>query len=154
MKAKQEDDRYLKTLIEPIRICASYKPKMGRGAGAGLSLDEFQKLYRADPFYSWYKSKDSKRQNADIANASTAYSRAYLPCVVVMSTQIDPDIVIRYRNAQWAILIGSTDDGSTIRSTYTFIRDVVGFDLAGFFSRNSSTLRAEVQKVLHALLSV
>ena len=27
-----------------------------------------------------YKSKDSKRQNADIANAATAYTRASLPC--------------------------------------------------------------------------
>lgn len=48
-----------------------------------------------------YKSKDSKRQNADIANASTAYTRAYLPCVAVLSTQIDGDIVIRYRNERW-----------------------------------------------------
>lgn len=100
-----------------------------------------------------YKSKDSKRQNADIANASTAYTRAYLPCVVVLSTQIDSDIVTRYRNEQWAILIGSVAEHSTIRSTYAFVRDVVGFDLASFFTRNSATLRTEVEKVLHELLS-
>jgi hypothetical protein len=35
-----------------------------------------------------YKSKDSKRQNADIANAATAYTKAYLPCAVILSTQI------------------------------------------------------------------
>lgn len=100
-----------------------------------------------------YKSKDSKRQNADIANASTAYTRAYLPCVVVLSTQIDADIVTRYRNEKWGILIGSTAESSTIRSTYAFMREVVGFDLAGFFMRNSDILRTEVQRVLHALLS-
>ncbi len=33
-----------------------------------------------------YKSKDSKRQNADIANAAAAYSQGYLPVVVVLST--------------------------------------------------------------------
>ena len=27
-----------------------------------------------------YKSKDSKRQNADIANAATAYTKGYFPC--------------------------------------------------------------------------
>ena len=262
------DDLYLKALIDPIRVCAQYRPKMGQGAGAGLSLEEFQALYRADPFYSWYgldhpmmyaahkaaggmtsvyrqvgigaerlfrlilqdqlglsaeqtrwsyqtrspsgrtrtlsldgrielgavndstkrkriqawmtaaaddlgvakeiqktlkgavfevrqgyKSKDSKRQNADIANASTAYTRAYLPCVVVLSTQIDSDIVTRYRNERWAILTGGVAERSTIRSTYAFVRDVVGFDLASFFERNSDKLRAEVDKVLHALLT-
>jgi hypothetical protein len=267
MKSNGADDRYLKALIDPIRVCASYRPKMGQG-GDGLSLAEFQALYSADPFYSWYgldhpmmyaahkaaggmtsvyrqvgiggerlfrlilqdhlglsveqsewfyetktaggkartlyldgrielaavsdeekrkrvenwmnaaadelgvakeiremlkgtvfevrqgyKSKDSKRQNADIANASTAYTRAYLPCVVVLSTQIDSDIVARYRNEHWAILTGSVAEPSTTRSTYAFARDVVGFDLASFFERNRGVLRAEVEKVLHALLS-
>jgi len=273
MTVNTTHDRYLKTLIEPIRVCASYRPKMGQGVhatDAGLSLEQFQALYGADPFYSWYgldhpmmyaahkvaggmtsvyrqigigverlfrlllqehlglsisesqwsyeigsrsgrrrtlhldgrielasladaakrkrvrdwmnaaaqdlgiaseirdtlrgsvfevrqgyKSKDSKRQNADIANASTAYTRAYLPCVVVLSAQIDSDIVTRYRNAQWVILTGSsTTDGSTIRSTYAFMRDVIGFDLAGFFAANSKKLRTEVEKVLRSLLSI
>lgn len=268
MDENSADGRYLKTLIDPIRVCSTYQPKMGHGANAGLSLAEFQTLYRADPFYSWYgldhpvmyaahkaaggmtsiyrqigiggerlfrqllqdhlgltaeqsewsyktkpasgkartlyldgrielgsvtdtakrkrvedwmtvasselgvakeirkmlkgsvfevrqgyKSKDSKRQNADIANASTAYTRAYLPCVVVLSTQIDGDIVTRYRNEQWVILTGSLTERSATRSTYAFVRDVIGFDLAAFFSRNSNTLKTEVEKALHALLS-
>lgn len=266
-----KDERYLSTLIDPIRVCASYRPKMGqggRGTDAGLSRDDFKALYGADPFYRWYgldhdlmyaahkaaggmtsvyrqvgigaermfrlilqdhlgltvkqsewsyetkssggkartlsldgrietaavhcskkrqrvanwmkeaahdlgvaeairktlkgtvfevrqgyKSKDSKRQNADIANASTAYTRAYLPCVVVLSTQIDPDIVTRYRNARWVILTGTIEESSTIRSTYAFLREVVGFDLADFFQRNSDRLRNEVEQVLRALLS-
>ena len=41
-----------------------------------------------------YKSKDSKRQNADIANASTAYVKSYLPCAVILSNQIDRDILL------------------------------------------------------------
>ena len=45
-----------------------------------------------------YKSKDSKRQNADIANAVTAYTKGYLPCVAILSLQIDDDIALRYRN--------------------------------------------------------
>lgn len=259
---------YLKLLVDPIRVCAKYRPRMGQGAGAGLALEAFQELYRADPFYAWYgldspmmyaahkaaggmtsiyrqigigaerlfrqllqdclglsalqsewsyetssvpgkvrtlrldgrieladipddekrclvrdwitaaaddlgiateirnslkgvvfevrqgyKSKDSKRQNADIANASTAYTRAYLPCLVVLSTQIDADIVVRYRNAQWALLTGSVVTTSPIRSTYSFVRDVVGFDLADFFHRNAAVLHAEVASVLQALLS-
>lgn len=51
-----------------------------------------------------YKSKDSKRQNADIANAANAYANGYIPCLMVMSAQIDDDIVARYNVAKWAIL--------------------------------------------------
>ena len=36
-----------------------------------------------------YKSKDSKRQNADIANAAAAYTKGYFPCAVILSGQID-----------------------------------------------------------------
>lgn len=265
---KTNDARYLSMIVQPIRVCASYKPKMGQEADAGLTLAEFQTLYRADPFYSWfgldhplmyaahkaaggmtsvyrqigigvehlfrqilrdclgltdeqsrwaydvsmpsgkvrtlsldgrinladisnvanrkrvsdwvqesaqdlgveysirkalkgavfevrqgYKSKDSKRQNADIANASTAYTQAYLPCCVVLSAQIDSDIIIRYRSEKWAILTGATRSKSPHHSTYAFSNEVLRFDLAAFFERNSKVLRREVGNVLHALLS-
>ena len=264
---KNRDKRYLDILVDPIRVCAFYKPKMGRGGKEGLSLRDFQRIYHEDPFYSWfgldnplmyaahkaaggmtsiyrqigigsetlirailqdelglseeqakwsykvmgankkerrlsldaripleavateqartkvrtwmgnacndldvdsgiadrlqgivfevrqgYKSKDSKRQNADIANAATAYTQAYLPCVLVMSNQIDTDILHRYRSEKWAILTGSLGNNSSLVSTYAFMSDVVGYDLAGFFKRNTEALREEVAKVLEALL--
>lgn len=98
-----------------------------------------------------YKSKDSKRQNADIANAARAYSQGYLPVVLVLSTQIDSDISDRYQNANCLVLKGYLDS-SDIRSTYAFFREVVGYDLADFFERNSGTLRAEIEDVLETLL--
>ncbi len=99
-----------------------------------------------------YKSKDSKRQNADIANASTAYIKSYLPCAVILSNQIDDDILRRYRTEKWAIITGVIGRNNPITSTYDFMRDVVQYDLAGFFERNTETLRAEVDKVLRTLL--
>ncbi|MBI5722480.1 MAG: hypothetical protein HZA50_00870 [Planctomycetes bacterium] len=100
-----------------------------------------------------YKSKDSKRQNADIANATTAYTKAYLPCVVVLSTQIDEDICYRYTNEKWLVLKGTPASGSPLESTYAFFRTVVGYDLQGFFERNSSKFRQEIDAVLKKLLS-
>lgn len=258
---------YLNILITPIRVCASYKPKLGQGPGAGLSLDDFRAVYGADPFYSWfgldnplmyaahkaaggmtsiyrqigigcerlfrtilqdelglsvadttwsyvipgastknrtlsldgripldsvkdkakrkairgwmdgvatdlqldkaiakalhgivfevrqgYKSKDSKRQNADISNAATAYSQAYLPAVVLLSGQIDSDVATRYQLAKWALLRGQVGTASSRVSTYAFMHQVIGYDLAGFFKKHSDTLRKEVDKVLEALL--
>lgn len=263
-----DDEKYLGIVLEPIRICAEYKPKFGQGnKGGGLSLNDFQNLYRNDPFYCWfgldnplmyaahkaaggmtsvyrqigigceklfrailqdhlglsdegsnwsyevtvaggrtrklsldgrvildeiqnpsvrgrfrrwmrasadlvhvdpdvfttlkgtvfevrqgYKSKDSKRQNADIANAATAYTKAYLPCAVILSTQIDSDILLRYRAQKWAILTGVTGASDPLISTYDFLKDVVGFDLAGFFDRNQETLKDEISSVLGKLL--
>jgi hypothetical protein len=100
-----------------------------------------------------YKSKDSKRQNADIGNAATAYSQAYLPCIAVFSTQIDDDVAARYRMVKWVLLVGSTSSPSPIESTYAFMREVVGFDLARFFETHADTLRGEIAAVLKALLS-
>lgn len=98
-----------------------------------------------------YKSKDSKRQNADMANAAEAYTKGYLPVLVVLSTQIDGDIVERYERGKWLVLRGTVDGEDTF-STYVFTRDVIGYDLAAFFQRNSEHLRSFTEKVLESLL--
>lgn len=100
-----------------------------------------------------YKSKDSKRQNADIANASTAYTMAYLPCAAILSAQIDGDILLRYRAQKWMVVTGLEGINDPLLSTYDFMNNVVGFDLAAFFKRNSDTLRTEIDAVLKALLA-
>lgn len=99
-----------------------------------------------------YKSKDSKRQNADIGNAGNAYANGYLPIVAVLSSQIDNDIVIRYRNAGWLLLLGNLDP-SPVNSVYSFCKDVLDYDLAEFFKRNSETLKITVSEIMRALLS-
>ena len=99
-----------------------------------------------------YKSKDAKRQNADVGNAANAYANSYLPVVVLLSSQIDDDISERYARAQWLILRGSLS-GSPLQSTYSFSREVLGYDLAGFFTRNADRIRTEVETVIEALLS-
>jgi hypothetical protein len=100
-----------------------------------------------------YKSKDSKRQNADIANAATAYVKGYLPCAVILSAQIDSDVLIRYRAERWSVLTGIVGLNDPLRSTYDFAREIIGYDLAGFFERNQQVLRDEIDKVLRALLT-
>jgi hypothetical protein len=268
MKDEEQDQQYLALLINAIRVCADYRPKLGHGVNKGFSLAEFQETYRADPFYSWigldsplmyaahkaaggmtsiyrqigigceslfrrvlqdslclseddvrwsytvkkgrgktrtlyldarvpvesvadtakheaikqwvaecaenldvsphvaatlqgvvfevrqgYKSKDSKRQNADIANAATAYTKAYLPCIGILSLQIDDDIALRYQNEKWALLTGSVSEPSPQKSLYAFMRTVIGYDLAAFFQHHTETLKTEVNLVLTKLLS-
>jgi hypothetical protein len=99
-----------------------------------------------------YKSKDSKRQNADIANASNAYAYHYLPVALLLSSQIDEDVAERYERARWLLLRG-TIEGTPLDSAYVFFREVIGYDLAAFFQRNSATLKEQVETVLGKLLS-
>ena len=267
MPEHAEDQRYREIVLQPIDVCAQYKPKFGQGRSEGLSLDTFQSLYKADAFYNWlgldnplmyaahkaaggmtsiyrqigigcerlfrqvlidslglseedaswwyeretasgrrqklyldgripldavddneakgrisdwvqraagdlgvqqpiidsltgvvfevrqgYKSKDSKRQNADIANATSAYINTYLPCAVILSNQIDGDVQNRYRAERWAMVTGTIGMDDDLRSTYAFTRQVLGYDLAAFFERNSNQLRTEVDRILQSLL--
>ena len=98
-----------------------------------------------------YKSKDSKRQQADLSNATNAYVNLYLPVLLLLSTQIDGDVAARYTQARWLLLTGTTD-GTSTTSTYVFCRDVVGYDLAGFFERYAPAIKRELEIVLDLLL--
>ena len=99
-----------------------------------------------------YKSKDSKRQNADIGNAGTAYSQAWFPVAMLLSNQIDGDVAEAYKRAGWLLLRG-IDSPNPHLSTYAFFKDVLGYDLAGFFNRNTNVLRSKVEEVLQVLLA-
>jgi hypothetical protein len=100
-----------------------------------------------------YKSKDSKRQNADITNAANAYAHSYLPVLLLFSNQFDEELAERYTAAQWLILRG-TLSGTSLDSTYVFCKEVIGYDLAAFFQRNSGKIRNNMENTLNALLRV
>lgn len=99
-----------------------------------------------------YKSADSKRQNADLTNAARALGHSLLPTLVIMSTQINYVVKQRYELGNWAVLMGTTDVHDPLTSTFAFSKEVLGYDLVGFFERNTSRLRPEVEKILRTLL--
>ena len=58
----------------------------------------------------------------------------------------------RYRASNWTVLMGqATEDTST--STYAFFRDIIGYNLTGFFERQTDYLRNEVGSILTGLLA-
>ena len=71
--------------------------------------------------------------------------------MLLLSTQIPDNLAERYVRARWLLLRGISS-GSPVESTYVFCRDVLGYDLAAFFQRNSDAIKAETQKVLEGLL--
>ncbi len=48
------EDRYLKLLMDPLEVCAEYKPKFGTSAKEiSVTLTDFKKRYGNDPLYHW-----------------------------------------------------------------------------------------------------
>ncbi len=98
-----------------------------------------------------YKSKDSKRQNADIDNAAVAWANGYLPVFAIFSSQIDTNVVLRYRNSRCGILVGNRSSDPNV-SLYAFCKEVLGYDLARFFEENAEKFKSEINSILTALL--
>lgn len=99
-----------------------------------------------------YKSKDSKRQNADIDNATVAWANGYMPVFAIFSSQIDFDIVLRYQNNRCGILTGINNDDPHL-SLFAFCKTVLDYDLGAFFDRNSDEIKTCVESVISTLLS-
>lgn len=100
-----------------------------------------------------YKSADSKRQNGDLGNSAKALGSGYLMVMLVMSSEINAAVLSRYQNANLIVLRGDTTDKSPMTSTYSFFDQVIGYDLAGFFERNTNYLRIYIKSILEELLS-
>ena len=49
-----DDGEYLKTILDSVRVCPTYRPKFGQGGRKELTFLDFQELYRGDSFYSWF----------------------------------------------------------------------------------------------------
>lgn len=99
-----------------------------------------------------YKSADSKRQNADLRFGIRAYQEGLLPVFAILSSQVSDPVVRRYRSDGMLVLTGVPDGDATI-STFAFFKDVIGYDLASFFKRNSPILKSEVTSIIKGLLT-
>lgn len=73
--------------------------------------------------------------------------------MLVMSREINAAVLSRYQNANLIVLRGDTTDKSPMTSTYSFFNQIIGYDLAGFFERNTNHLRTQVKSILEELLS-
>ena len=99
-----------------------------------------------------YKSADSKRQNADLRFGAKSYQMSHLPVMMVLSSQVSETVIQRYRNAGMLVITGTRSKDATI-STFSFVKDVVGYDLEDFFKRNTNTIKTVIQGLIQRLLT-
>lgn len=95
-----------------------------------------------------YKSADSKRQNADLRFGARSYQIGHVPVVAVLSSQVSETVIERYRDAGMLVLTGVRSPDPTI-STFSFFKEIVGYDLECFFVQNSD----RIKDVIHALIA-
>lgn len=100
-----------------------------------------------------YKSADSKRQNGDLDNLSQALKKGYLMTMVLMSLQINETVRKRYQEGGLLVLIGDAYCDDPCESTYGFLKEVAGYDLASFFERNTEELKRQTASILEHLLN-
>lgn len=110
---------------------------VGRGDARGIVFELRQ----------GHKSQDSKRQVGDQDNAAQAIREGYVPVLFMFSNQLDVASDRRYQRNGWVVLRG-TVSGAPTESSYSFFREVVGYDLLGFFERNAADLRQLVEQAL------
>lgn len=99
-----------------------------------------------------YKSADSKRQNADLRFGVRSYQVGHIPVVIVLSSQVSETVISRYRDSGMLVLTGVRSADPTV-STFSFFKDVVGFDLEEFFVRNSEQIKNVIHDLIAKLLS-
>ena len=71
---------------------------------------------------------------------------------MLLSNQINEDVADAYQRAKWLLLRGVNSADPTV-FTYAFFCEVLRYDLAAFFQRNSPALKSKIQEVLQILLS-
>ena len=102
------DERYLQIVLEPIRVSAHYKPKFGQGnKGGGLSLVQFQTLYRCDSFYSWFGLDNPLMYAAHKAagGMTSVYRQIGIGCEKLFRTMLQDAFGLSDEDANWSYAI-------------------------------------------------
>ena len=99
-----------------------------------------------------YRNVISYRQNADLRYGINAYQARMLPAFAIFSIQVSVPVTERYRSDGMIAMTGLLD-GDVYRSTFTFLSEVIGYDLIAFFMRNQKEIHTELQSVAKTLLT-
>jgi hypothetical protein len=108
-----DDRRYLDIVLNPIRVCARYRPKFGKGKGAGRDLAEFQALYREDAFYMWFGLDNPLMYAAHKAagGMTSIYRQIGIGCEKLFRTAVQDALGLSPADVVWSYQIPAGDAG-------------------------------------------
>jgi hypothetical protein len=98
------DEKYLKLIADAVAVCADYRPKYGQGRKAGLTLAEFQELYEADEFYSWFGLSSPLMYAAHKAagGMTSVYRQIGIGCQWVFAEVLQDHLGLSEEAASWS----------------------------------------------------
>lgn len=123
-KNNDPDAFYRESLLEPIRICAQYKPKFGIGGRKDeqeFTVNDFQKLFDADPLYSWLGLNSPLMYAAHKAagGMTSIYRQIGIGCERLFRAIVQNQLQLSDEQVRWGFDVteGTGDDARTKRLT-------------------------------------
>lgn len=152
-KAYEHDEAYSRLIMDALAVCHQYRPKFGKGRRSGYTLGQFQEMYQADPFYSWFGLDSPLVYAAHKAagGITSVYRQIGIACERLIRQVFQDALGLTCEDAEWSYQVRVLD-GEPWDSSYVFSKDVLGYDLAGFFERTSPNIKGEVQRIIQDLL--
>ncbi|MGO8096684.1 hypothetical protein [Rhizobium leguminosarum] len=116
------DAKYRETLLEPIRVCAHYRPKFGIGnRDEEISLDAFTKIFGSDPLYSWIGLNSPLMYAAHKAagGMTSIYRQVGIGCERLVRAIVQEQLGLSDSEVRWGydVTTGLADDQKTRRLT-------------------------------------
>ncbi len=103
------DEKYLKIIADALTVCANYRPMFGHGRKGGLSLEQFQRLYESDPFYSWFGLSSPLMYAAHKAagGMTSVYRQIGIGCQWVFVELLKDHLGLDDETANWSYTVRS-----------------------------------------------
>jgi hypothetical protein len=124
MTQRATDELYRERFLEPIRICAQYKPKFGVGGRKDeteFTITDFERLFGADPLYSWVGLNSPLMYAAHKAagGMTSIYRQLGIGCERLFRSIVQSQLELSDEEVRWGFEVteGSGPDAKTKRLT-------------------------------------
>ena len=116
MNQDANDPTFVETLIEPLRSCATYTPKLGTSDADGIGLSGFQRIYSSDPLYHWVGLDSPLMYAAHKAagGMTSIYRQLGTGCERLFRAVLQAQLGLTTENLRWGFDI-EQDDGQSRR---------------------------------------
>ena len=105
------DEKYAAILLDALRVSSDYLPKFGLGRRRGVSLDEFNAVYGADPLYSWigFDAPAIYAAHRAAGGMTSLYRQLGIGCERLFRTLIQDAFGLTESQSMWSYSVPSTE---------------------------------------------